>query len=237
MTELRLNTADIPHWRIAPRHLYLAPDALHLWRIDTSEQGMNPHDAWQLLTAAQRTRIAALRYPVHQQRSIRTQAGLNRILAKYLQCAPTEVVIQRQANGKPYLDGEAAWLAFSISHSHELALVGVSSGVNAALGVDCEHMCPRTNYLAIARRMFTADQFASLQHCSESKRLEQFLYAWTALEADVKCDGRGLCRARQPHTQPPQIAHLIPAAGYLAAIARASLPPRASWQYLEYAEC
>lgn len=212
----------------------LEQGGLHLWRIDTSKGGADLDRCWTLLSEVQRARVEALRYETHRARYIRALAGLNRILAAYLDRAPTRIQIQRGPTGKPYLDGADRWLSFSFSHSGDLALVALSTGPDAALGVDCEWIRPRVNLLAIARRLFEPATAAELEAVSESERLERFHIAWTALEADVKCDGRGLFRPRPPGTSAPEIAHVVPAPGYIAAVARARLPPIETWWMLEF---
>lgn len=214
----------------------LEPDALHLWRIDTGEGGMDLEMARTLLSEVQRARVEALRHETHRARYIRALAGLNRILAAYLDRAPTQIRIQRAPTGKPYLNGADRWLSFSFSHSGDLALVGLSAGPDAALGVDCEWIRPRTNPMTIARRLFEPATVAALEAVPESERLERFHIAWTALEADVKCDGRGLFRPRPPGTAAPEIAHVVPAPGYIAAVARARLPPVETWRMLEFGD-
>lgn len=214
--------------------LTLEPGALHLWRIDTGDGGADLDTGWTRLSDAQRARVESRRHRSHRARYIRALAGLNRILAAYLDRPPRQIQIQRGPTGKPYLDGADNWLSFSFSHSGDLALVGLSTGPDAALGVDCEWIRPRENLLTIARRLFEPATVAALETAPESERLERFHVTWTALEADVKCDGRGLFRQRPPGTAAPEIAHVIPAPGYIAAVARARLPPLVEWRLLEF---
>jgi 4'-phosphopantetheinyl transferase len=81
--------------------------------------------------------------------------------------------------------------------------------------------------------MFTPEQVRILSETPEPRRLEAFYRAWTALEADVKADGRGLFRPRAGPAIPPQVMHCIPAPGHIAAVARAALPPLDTWVALE----
>lgn len=207
---------------------------MHLWRIDTGEGGADLDRCRTQLSEAQHARVEALRHEAHRARYIRALAGLNRILAAYLDRPHGQIRIERHPTGKPYLDGADRWLSFSFSHSGDLALVALSTGADAALGVDCEWIRPRANLLAIARRLFEPATVAELEAVPEPERLERFHIAWTALEADVKCDGRGLFRPRPPGTTAPEIAHVVPAPGYIAAVARARLPPIATWRMLEW---
>jgi 4'-phosphopantetheinyl transferase len=124
-----------------------------------------------------------------------------------------------------------ARLEFNLTTTADIALVGVS--LDSALGVDCEQVRPRTEMMAVARRMFAPRAVADLARLPESRRLEAFYRAWTALEADAKADGRGLFRPRASGAVPAEIRHAIPAAGHIAAVAREVLPPIRSWAALE----
>ncbi len=119
--------------------------------------------------------------------------------------------------------------------SDDMALVAVSSG--RPVGIDCERIRPRADLLAIARRMFPQAEAERIASAPEERRLELFYRSWTALEADVKADGRGLSR-RQNTTSVAAlgVAHCLPAPGFMAAVARACLPPVHRWQTLQLAE-
>jgi 4'-phosphopantetheinyl transferase len=234
----------------------LAPNDLHLWRIRTAAQGMNLADCWALLGDAQRQRAAAMRMTERRAHYVRAHAGLRLILARYLSVAPALKIppdppfskggdkspplakggwvdLSKSGgrgdfiygiNGKPALADAA--LQFNLTTSGELALVAISA---TAVGVDCELMRPQRRWRAIAQRMFAPEIVAALETAAETERLARFYQAWTALEAEVKCDGRGLFRARAADENPPQIAQFVPAAGYSAAVARATLPPVNEW--------
>ncbi|NKN33800.1 4'-phosphopantetheinyl transferase family protein [Marichromatium bheemlicum] len=223
------------HWQAVNTAPSLATDALHLWRIDTGEHHGQPlATASAALDQAQLTRLERIRDPALRARAIRAQAGLRRILGHYLGEAPRLV---KGANGKPYLDAGQAALAFNLTTSGELALLGVRHGRGPAveLGVDCEWIRPRSRLAAVARRMFDPATCAAILAHPEHQRLAPFCRAWTALEADAKCDGRGLMRPRPPASPLPQIAHCCPAPGYIAAVASPTLPPRAHWHTLALA--
>ena len=89
-----------------------------------------------------------------------------------------------------------------------------------------------TRQQAIAQR-YSAAETQALAEGPEATRLERFYRAWTALEADCKCDGRGLFRPRAPGEVPPRVAHFRPLGDYLGAVASADLPPSAHWATLE----
>ncbi|MBK1693958.1 hypothetical protein CKO09_04290 [Chromatium weissei] len=214
-------------WQLVPTSALppLAPNDVHLWRIRIDARGMNLSDCWTLLGDTQRQRAAALRLTERRAHYLRTHGGLRLILARYLSVEPAELNFIYGINGKPALANAA--LQFNLTTSGALALVAISA--TAAVGVDCELIRPQRRMLAIARRMFASKIVATLETAAETERLTLFYQAWTALEAEVKCDGRGLFRAGAADDIPPTIAHCIPQNGYIAAVARTDLPSPEKW--------
>jgi 4'-phosphopantetheinyl transferase len=220
-------------WRAVDSPPPLAPGDLHLWRIATGEGGAPVGACLDLLGGRQRERAQRMTHAAARDRYVRSQAGLRRILALYLGVRPGFVHYRYGPVGKPGLAGACAWLEFNLTTTGDLALVGVSRGL--ALGVDCEWIRPRRDLDGIARRMFGPERAEALAAMQGHERLAAFCHAWTALEADAKWDGRGLFRQRPAAAPVPAIAHLIPEPGYVAAVARAALPPTAEWATLELA--
>ena len=136
--------------------------------------------------------------------------------------------------GKPYLAAAPKGFEFNLTTAHDLALVGTSLG--SPLGVDCERIRPRRGLTGIAQRMFEPERAAAIATLPEPEALTAFYRAWTALEADAKADGRGLFRPRAAGAEPPQVRHCVPDPGYIAAVARARVPPPSCWQTLELGE-
>jgi 4'-phosphopantetheinyl transferase len=208
---------------------------LHLWRIATSDLGGEEDqglgDCLAVLGAEQRARALRMIQAAARGRYIRAQAGLRRILGLYLDCEPAALEFSYGPAGKPALKAGPPGFEFNLTTAADLALVGISLG--DALGVDCERLLPRRALLAIAGRMFEPGIAQAITTLPADKGLQAFYRAWTALEADAKSDGRGLCRPRPPGNHPPEIRHCVPAPGYCAAVARAQVPPHGLWRTLE----
>lgn len=219
-------------WRRPPTRPSLQGDALHLWHLRTDHRGLNMDSAMAVLDAGQRLRASGMRQAGHRERWVRAQAGLRRILGRYLDVDPSEVRLARSPTGKPALTGPQPGLAFNLTTSGDLALVVLSpcQGSRSGIGVDCEWIRPRAAIDALARRMFAPQLVSEIVSAhTPHARLLRFYAAWTALEADVKADGRGLFGARSPGMARPEVAHCIPEPGYLAAVARVALPAPPHW--------
>ena len=148
-------------------------DIVHIWRADLAAIGNGLED---LLCAAEFARAAQIS-PVRRRALWARSRGLLRaLLARHLGADPRELRFVLGAHGKPALDPRcsASDLRFNLSHSGSLALVAVSRG--REVGVDIER----------ARARHTAE----------------FLRAWVAREAAVKCDGGGLLASSQGFRPP-----------------------------------
>jgi 4'-phosphopantetheinyl transferase len=223
----RLHTLD---WKTVPRAPVLRPGALHMWKIATAGEGMPSADKLRpLLSGPERERAGRLRLELHRGRYLRAQGGLRRILASYVDRRPEELVFLRGSAGKPYLKDNP--LHFNLTTTADLIVLGIS--LDEPVGVDCEHVRPRAEIEGVARRMFPPEVAEGVIAAPHAERLERFYRAWTALEADVKFDGRGLFRRKaDPAVDAPRIDHCIPEPGFIAAVARVRLPPVEQWRAL-----
>jgi len=119
--------------------------------------------------------------------------------------------------------------------SDDLALVAISP--QRPVGIDCEQIRPRRELTSLARRMFSAEEAERIAAAGSEERLDLFYRAWTAMEARVKADGRGLFRREDPpETGVPEVVHFIPADGFIAAVACAGLPSPGDWRALSLAK-
>ncbi|HEY4001849.1 MAG TPA: 4'-phosphopantetheinyl transferase superfamily protein, partial [Candidatus Xenobia bacterium] len=104
---------------------------------------------------------------------------------------PGAVSFHYGPRGKPSVDG----LEFNLSHSGELALLGVS--FDQPLGVDIERCRPMPDAEAIARRFFSPRECEALLALPAEAREEAFFRCWTRKEAYIKALGSGLMTSLQ----------------------------------------
>ncbi|MFD2113393.1 4'-phosphopantetheinyl transferase family protein [Thiorhodococcus fuscus] len=221
---------DMIRWQAPEERPTRSGDFIHLWRIRADDSGMALDDCIYLLGTRQRERADRMRHAAYRERYIRAQAGLRLVLSRYLDAAPDSIRFSHGPAGKPFVEA-ANPIAFNLTTTGDLALVAICAGnsPDSDIGVDCEWIRPRIDIHAVARRMFAPEVVEALAELPETERLERFYRSWTALEADAKCDGRGLFRPRAPGAKPPQVLHCVPESGYVAAIARTHLPALETW--------
>jgi 4'-phosphopantetheinyl transferase len=224
------------HWQAVPKAPSLLDTEVHLWRLrlDRGDQHSDTADM-ALLSAEQRARLQRLRSPLHRQRWLRVQAGCRRILGSYVGAAADRLVLCYGPAGKPMLAGPRPGPEFNLTTTGDLALLAISARL--PVGVDCEFERERAHLLDIARRMLGPDTERRLAAMDGPARRRAFFLHWTALEARVKADGRGLARYRQPDLPGLAIGHALAGVANgrtaICAVARQSLPPPALWRTLE----
>jgi hypothetical protein len=161
--------APIRTWAPGPPTVRVAAGAVDVWRADLAALGDRPE---QLLSDEESARAAWILPARKRVLWARSRGVLRELLGRYLDRDPRSLQFVLGAHGKPALafaeDAPATDLRFNLSHSAELALYAVTLGHE--VGVDIER----------ARARYTPE----------------FLHAWVAREAAVKCLGTGLATSQ-----------------------------------------
>lgn len=227
--------------------LELGADEVHVWRVslDVSPQQLLALEA--LLADGELSRAGRFVFGRDRQRFVAARAALRSILGRYLARDARRIELAYAAAGKPELadDSEALGLRFNLSHSHALALVGVTRG--RRIGIDVEHLKRDVDHSGIAERFFSDQEVRHLASVDPARRVRAFLEYWTEKEALLKASGKGLsglsaridpdgnldegalapqqpCTLRRWH-----IRRLEPEEGYTAALALEGDVSRVTW--------
>lgn len=175
-------------WEAAPAAPAVAPDELHVWRVDLDVSEAAERAARLMLSRDEIARADRFIRAIHGRRFAVARASLRAILAAYIACPPDSLQFEYGEHGKPFLASEAP--AFNVSHSTDRALIAVSGGMS--VGVDIEWMRERVEAEKIARRFFAQAEVAMLESVPEDARQRVFYDCWTRKEAYVKACGGGL---------------------------------------------
>jgi 4'-phosphopantetheinyl transferase len=170
----------------------LQSDAVHVWRATLAVDAATLQSLGQSLSDDERAR--AERFIFQQDRDQFTAARgiLRDLLGRYLRCHPKGIAFSYGLRGKPAVfSGKSRHpLRFNLSHSHGLALIGISS--EREIGIDVERMRPEFAGEEIAKRYFSAKEIAELSQVPAKLRTEGFFLCWTRKEAYIKAKGDGL---------------------------------------------
>jgi 4'-phosphopantetheinyl transferase len=145
-----------------------------------------------LLTPHELAQHARFHFEKDRHRHLVTRALVREVLSRYAPVAPHEWRFEAGRYGKPYIVGPANLakrIAFNISHTGGLVIVGVSR--TRALGVDAECM-QRRAALEIAERFFSPLEARSLRRLSPQAQALRFWELWTLKESYIKARGMGL---------------------------------------------
>ncbi|HLD16378.1 MAG TPA: 4'-phosphopantetheinyl transferase superfamily protein [Coxiellaceae bacterium] len=116
-----------------------------------------------------------------------SDAWLRTLLSLYLLVPARHLVLEKGPRGKPYLKDHS--LEFNFSYSHCVATMAVA---RQPIGVDVEPISRTVDYLAIAKRFFSPEEYHQLAAINPLEQVSAFFCLWTRKEAFVKAKGLGL---------------------------------------------
>lgn len=226
-------------WGPSPAALTLGNDEVHVWSTSLNPPPEEIEKLEETLARDERARADRFHFQKDRRRFIVARGMLRAILGRYLGREPSGLRFCYTAHGKPELAAQSGddTLRFNVSHSHELALYGVTRG--REIGVDVEYVRPVAEVEDIAERFFSPRENAVLCALPAHEKAGAFFACWTRKEAYLKALGDGLARpldafdvslipgepARLLHVQGDEqeryrwlLRELTPAEGYTAAI-------------------
>ncbi len=212
----------------------LPADEVQVWVWRCSSCIPNHHH--DLLSDAERIRAARFVFDRDRTRFIAAHAGLRIVLGGLLGIDAAAIGLTEDENGKPRLAGDVRPpLFFNLSHSNELAAVAVSAGFEVGLDIEMRHSTDLSGVVS----MFSKNEQVALAALPACHAFD----VWTRKEAFMKAVGIGLslpidsfevsvgrddARLLRVAGAPNearhwQMAHLIPADGYVGAVAARAL--------------
>jgi 4'-phosphopantetheinyl transferase len=149
-----------------------------------------------LLSAAERERMSALRGEDLRHQYLITRALIRTTLSRYDRVAPGCWQLSVNGQGRPeVVPGQSRLdLRFNVSHTAELIACAVTSG--RSVGIDVERHDLRQPVQAIADRFLAPHEASDIAAQPTSQRVPRFFRYWTLRESYVKARGLGLASAR-----------------------------------------
>ena len=177
-------------WSPAPAALALTPDSIDVFRVPLEELLLGEHYA--LLSDAETRRAGNYASPKKAREFIITRGALRRVLAHALDQNPRAFCFEYETHGRPYLadQGGHDGVSFSVSHSHDLALIALTRG--RRVGIDIERVRYEVDHESLSRRFFSSAEYQALRCHHNGVRLRAFFAVWTRKEALVKATGTGI---------------------------------------------
>lgn len=167
------------------------PGHLDIWCIDLDLPAEAVACCERILDPEERARAGRFLRPRDRRRYSVSHAALRHLLSRYTGLGARDLRFEAGPQGKPDLSPETgACLAFNLSRSGEMALVGITAATR--LGVDIEQLRVVDDSAAIARSFFSPSERCGLGSVPPDRADVAFLTCWTRKEAFVKALGTGL---------------------------------------------
>lgn len=167
----------------------LKTGTVDVWRVVLDQPADRLERFRQTLEPQELERAGRFHFEKHQRHFIVARGFLRTVVARYLETPPETLRFVYGEYGKPEL-ASAHRLRFNLSHSNEVALLGVTR--DAELGVDVEYV--RADFASedIARRFFSRAEVEAFNALPKEEQVAAFFRCWTRKEAYIKAIGKGL---------------------------------------------
>jgi 4'-phosphopantetheinyl transferase len=172
-------------------HPALGSGDVHVWTIRLDLLRADADPAASDLAPRERERARRFRFPLHRDRYAATHTAKRRILSRSLGVKPADVGILEDSVGRPRVDPACheASFDFNLSHSHDVALLAVSS---SRVGIDVEFENRAVDCDALVRRNFSRAEAEEYLWLPAGLRRRALFAARTVKEACLKASGTGL---------------------------------------------
>ena len=227
-------------WAAPPADIALSHDDVHVWCAGLDQPPSYARELARTLAGDERARAERFHFDRDRTRFIVGRGVLRTILGRYLGIEPARLRFCYGPHGKPALAVSPGTprLDFSVSHSQALAVYAVTW--ERRIGIDLEFIRPIADAEQIAERFFSPHEHAVFRRLAPKERQVGFFNCWTRKEAYIKATGDGLAQpldrfdvSLAPGDQARLLSidgdprrasrwylqELVPAAGYLAALA------------------
>lgn len=235
--------------------LALTSNDIHIWWAALDQPEWRVQQLAQTLSVDESIRADRFHFEQDRKRFIARRGILRTLLGGYLGIEPDRLQFYYGSHGKPALaeNSSGSTVRFNLSHSQGIAVYAVTR--NSEIGIDIESIRFLSDAEQIAKRFFSAQEYAVFQTLTPSQKQPAFFKCWTCKEAYLKAIGDGLAlpldqfdvslSPREPAKLlsikgDSQSAHgwflqeLTPVSGYVAALAVEGYGWRTScWQWSE----
>ena len=176
-----------------PRAVETGAPGLSLWLCPLRATAAELERMASELSDAERARAERFGTDELRLRYVVGRATLRAILAATLGTAARDVPLRRGDRGRPELDLPSSPLDFNVSHTRDVALIGLLvAGPRVRVGVDIEHLGRELGADRLARRYLSARELAEFERLDPEGRRRRFIELWTCKEAISKATGAGL---------------------------------------------
>jgi 4'-phosphopantetheinyl transferase len=176
------------NWLVNQNNYSLLNNDIHLVKVFIPTALTHYDYYWSLLSADEQERALRYRFEKDRNQSVISRGILRELTSRYLALDPKQIIFSVTQHGKLFLENNS--FEFNVSHSHEYILYSFT--LNTAIGVDIEYAKDDIDFAGIAKRFFSAQEYADFATLSLAEQPLGFYNAWTRKEAYIKAIGEGL---------------------------------------------
>jgi len=161
---------------------------IHIYRSSLESTADKLTESESLLSPDELQKAYRYKFEKDRDHYIAGRALLRRILGKYLNQSPDNIIFSYSEKGKPYI--KESLVKFNLAHSGGKAVFAIAE--NTEVGIDIEYMRELPDAIHIAKRFFSDEEVNVLLKVSEDEIRTAFFNCWTRKEAFIKAVGEGL---------------------------------------------
>ncbi len=162
----------------------------HVWIVKLCADQRSVRRASSLLSEDERQRATRFNFDSLRTRFILSHGVLRILLARYCDCAPTDLLFASGVHGKPFLADVHNEVGFNMSHSGNIAAYAFIR--RQKIGIDVEEHRSFSDLENIASRVLSPAEFRYVINQAEGERYSAFFRCWVCKEAYIKAHGGGL---------------------------------------------
>ena len=168
----------------------LEDNLVHVFKVCLDDPALNVNQLAVGLSLDEMDRGSRFRQERDRRDFVIGRGLVRRLLGRYLDRGPGDMVFSYGLHGKPALDfGLDSSLRFNLAHSGRLLVCAVS--LNREVGVDIELIKSFPDQDGVAKGVFTLRERAALAEVDGPEKDLLFFQFWTRKEAYIKADGQG----------------------------------------------
>lgn len=182
----KIINSDSGQWQPGSTVIEPGIDFIDLWRVDLSNPDLEQP---AILAHDENRRAEKFAFDAGRNNYVRSRCTLRRILGGCLNYPAEKIEFRYNEHDKPALAVPDVGVQFNLSHSADIALIGV--GKDRRVGVDVNHTGRTSGWEAIVKRTFTVTEQNSFFAQPKEFQEEIFYRVWSQKEAYTKAIGDG----------------------------------------------
>ena len=186
MAIVNCGNIDNVSWQNEP-DTYQLHNTVHVYGITISASLHLLTLAHVLLNEPEHKRAKSYYQQKDRERFIVSRVALRKLMGKYLNQAPQNIVFSIGNNKKPFIHNARQPIHYNVSHSGDQILIAIS---DYEVGIDVEHTQTDFDYEEIIPTCFSALETAHIR--SSSGPRHTFYLLWTRKEALLKATAKGV---------------------------------------------